>query len=91
MSVVDSLKTLPLFAGIPDARLEQLVSAFEARQFKAGTRLFDAGDTARSFELLTKGEVSLEESPTTRFDLRPTAPLGELGALTGIPRSTTAT
>jgi CRP-like cAMP-binding protein len=46
---------------------------------------------ATHFELLTKGEVCLEESPTTKFDLRPVSPLGELGALTGIPRSTTAT
>ncbi len=41
--------------------------------------------------MLSKGVVSLEESKTTRFDLHAVAPLGELGALTGIPRSTTAT
>ena len=34
--------------------------------------LFSPGDTATHFELLTKGEVCLEESsPRTRFDLRP--------------------
>ena len=91
MSIVNSLKTLPLFQGIPEARLEQLVGAFRAVSHKAGTKLFEAGDTATHFELLTKGEVCLEESVTTKFDLKPFAPLGELGALTGIPRSTTAT
>jgi CRP-like cAMP-binding protein len=74
-----------------EARLGELVAAFQPRTHKAGTVLFKAGDVATHFELLTKGEVSLEESPTTRFDLRPVSPLGELGALTGIPRSTTAT
>lgn len=91
MSIATSLQTLPLFQGITEARLEQLVGAFRSVSHKAGTTLFKAGDTATHFELLTKGEVCLEESPTTKFDLRPVSPLGELGALTGIPRSTTAT
>jgi CRP/FNR family transcriptional regulator, cyclic AMP receptor protein len=91
VSIVNSLKTLPLFQGIPEARLEQLVGAFRTVSHKAGTTLFAAGDTATHFELLGKGEVCLEESATTKFDLRPFSPLGELGALTGIPRSTTAT
>ncbi len=91
MSIVSSLQTLPLFQGIPAARLEQLVGAFRTVSHKAGTKLFAAGDTATHFELLTKGEVCLEESETTKFDLRPFSPLGELGALTGIPRSTSAT
>lgn len=91
MSIVKSLKTLPLFQGIPEARLEQLVKAFRSVSHKAGATLFGTGDTASHFELLTKGDVCLEESATTKFELRPFSPLGELGALTGIPRSTTAT
>jgi CRP/FNR family cyclic AMP-dependent transcriptional regulator len=91
VTIVNSLKSLPLFQGVPEARLGELVAAFQPVTHKAGTTLFKAGDVATHFELLTKGEVSLEESPTTKFDLRPVSPLGELGALTGIPRSTTAT
>ena len=97
MSIVQDLRALPLFQGISEARLEQLVTAFQTVKHKAGTVLFRPGDTAENFELLVKGEVSVEEEPTstelpaTRFDLRPISPLGELGALTGLPRSTTAT
>lgn len=90
MDVMTSLKALPLFQGIPEARLGQLVSAFKTVAHKAGDTLFRPGDTATHFVLLAKGEVTIEESPTTRFELRPVAPIGELGALTGIPRSTTA-
>jgi CRP/FNR family cyclic AMP-dependent transcriptional regulator len=90
VSIVNSLQALPLFQGIAEARLEQLVGAFRKVNHPAGTTLFETGDIATHFELLTKGEVCLEESPTTKFDLRPVSPLGELGALTGIPRSTTA-
>ena len=91
MTIVNSLKSLPLFQGMSEVRLGQLVAAFQPVTHKAGTTLFTTGDIATHFELLSKGEVCLEESPTTRFELRPVSPLGELGALTGIPRSTTAT
>ncbi len=91
VSIVNSLKTLPLFQGIAEARLAQLVAAFRTVTHKAGSKLFAVGDKATHFEVLAKGEVRVEESPTTTFDLRPFSPIGELGALTGIPRSTTAT
>ena len=91
MTIASSLKSLPLFQGIPEVRLGELVAAFRPTSHKAGTVLFKAGDIATHFELLAAGEVCLEESATTRFDLKPVSPLGELGALTGIPRSTTAT
>ncbi|HVH47663.1 MAG TPA: cyclic nucleotide-binding domain-containing protein [Labilithrix sp.] len=97
MTVVQDLRTLPLFEGISEARLEQLVTAFRTVKHDAGAVLFRPGDKATYFELLTKGVVVIEEEatstevPAVRFDLRPLAPLGELGALTGLPRSTTAT
>ncbi len=97
MSIVHDLRALPLFQGISEVRLEQLVATFQPATHKAGTVLFRPGDTATRFELLTKGQVTVEEErtstevPAVRFDLRPLAPLGELGALTGLPRSTTAT
>lgn len=97
MSIVHNLRSLPLFQGISEVRLEQLVSTFSKSAHKAGSTLFRPGDTATHFDLLTKGQVTIEEEPTSagvpgvRFDLRPVAPIGELGALTGLPRSTTAT
>ncbi len=100
MSIVQDLRSLPLFQGIPEDRLAQLVEAFRPIKHAAGAALFVAGETATKFEILTKGEVSIEESvengtPTAaagaRFVLRTLGPLGELGALTGLPRSTTAT
>ena len=97
MSIVHDLRALPLFQGISEVRLEQLVATFRTSTHKAGSVLFQPGDTATRFELLAKGQVTIEEErtstevPAVRFDLRPLAPLGELGALTGLPRSTTAT
>jgi CRP/FNR family transcriptional regulator, cyclic AMP receptor protein len=96
-TIVSELRALPLFHGISEARVAQLVEAFRPVIHKAGTVLFRPGDAATRFEILVKGEIALEEEPTSkdlppvRFELRPTTALGELGALTGMPRSTTAT
>lgn len=91
MTIVDSLKALPLFQGIALSSLTELVGTFRPITRKAGTVLFRPGELATHFELLTSGEVTIEEEGAARFQLKPVAPLGELGALTEIPRSTTAT
>jgi CRP-like cAMP-binding protein len=97
VTVVQDLRALPLFEGISEARLAQLVTAFRTVKYVAGTVLFQPGDKATHFDLLVKGEVVIEEEatslagPAVRFELRSVSPLGELGALTGLPRSTTAT
>jgi CRP-like cAMP-binding protein len=89
--MVRELRALPLFQGISEPRLGQLLGAFRKTTHQAGTVLFKSGDVAAHFELLVSGEVTLDEEGGARFQLRPLAPLGELGALTGIPRNTTAT
>jgi CRP/FNR family transcriptional regulator, cyclic AMP receptor protein len=91
VTIVRDLSALPLFHGIPEARLGQLLAAFHPAPHPAGTVLFKDGDVATHFEILAKGEVTIEEEGAARFQLRALAPLGELGALTGLPRNTTAT
>jgi CRP-like cAMP-binding protein len=100
VTIVQDLLSLPLFQGIPEDRLGQLVDAFRSVKHPSGTVLFTAGEVATKFEILLTGEVVIEETSSsdtpsaaagTRLTLRNLAPLGELGALTGLPRSTTAT
>lgn len=90
MSIATELRSLPLFQGIPEARLEQLVSVFRPVSKKAGAVLFEPNELATHFEVLVKGEVTLEEEGAVNLTLRAFAPLGELGALTGIPRQARA-
>ncbi len=84
------IRTIPLFANIPDERLSGLIGVFETKTVPAGHVLFRAGEVHTSFVLLTGGEVTLEEEGNPKFRLRPFAPIGELGALTGLPRNATA-
>jgi CRP/FNR family cyclic AMP-dependent transcriptional regulator len=84
------LRTVPLFERMTDAHLKELMSVFERRTLKRGAVLFDAGEVAEHFNLLTKGEISLLEDGKPRFRLLPLAPIGELGAVTRLPHNVSA-
>jgi len=87
------LQAIPLFHGITDAHLEELVGAGERLSVESGAVLFDAGSTPTHLMLLVRGEVALREPGVygePRFRLSPIAPIGELGAVTGLARNTTA-
>jgi CRP-like cAMP-binding protein len=88
---VSQLRSIPLFAGVREEHVRELVLAFQHLERPEGTVLFRTGDTPAYFEVLTKGIVTLEESGATKFQLHPVSPIGELGALTGMRRNATAT
>jgi CRP/FNR family cyclic AMP-dependent transcriptional regulator len=84
------LRTIPLFHGFADEELGELADLF--KQVDAGDKpLFEVAEPATSLYLLTKGEVVLDRPGDDVFRLRPPALIGELGALTGLARSTRAT
>jgi CRP/FNR family transcriptional regulator, cyclic AMP receptor protein len=89
------LHAIPLFHGITDDHLAELMGACERLSLPAGATLFEAGSEPAHFLLLTAGEVVLREPAPNgngdpRFRLSPIAPIGELGAVTGLRRNTTA-
>ena len=86
----DNLSTIPLFRGITGQHLEKLTAVLERSSFPAGHVLFRAGDVPEHFLLLVRGEVTLKEGDDDRFRLRAVAPIGELGALMGLPRNADA-
>jgi CRP-like cAMP-binding protein len=84
------LRAIPLFQKITDSHLDELTSAFEALHVGRDTVLFEAGSEPQHLLVLVNGEVALQDAGETRFRLTPIAPIGELGAVTGIKRNTTA-
>ena len=84
------LRTIPLFQGFGDEELGQLGGLFTKVTINPGKPLFDVGEPAAELYLLTAGEVVLELPDDDLFRLSPPALIGELGALTGLPRSTRA-
>ena len=84
------LRSIPLFRNIPEEHLASLMGVFERCQHQPGDVLFRAGDRPKDLLLLVRGEVALLDEGVVRFRLRPLAPIGELGAVTGLTRYTTA-
>jgi CRP/FNR family transcriptional regulator, cyclic AMP receptor protein len=84
---VTELRTIPLFQGFGDDELAQIGKRFDRITSRA---LFDVGEPASKLYVLTQGEVVLDRPGDDVFRLRPPALIGELGALTGLPRSTRA-
>lgn len=82
------LRTIPLFQGFGEAELGEIGTLFTPVAIDSKP-LFEIGEPATTFYVLTKGEVELTGDDV--FRLRPPALIGELGALTGLPRSTKAT
>src|SRR5262249_36557657 len=87
------LHAIPLFNGITDDHLAELIGAFERLSIEADQTLFQAAAAPTHLLLLVSGEVALHDpgaNGVPRFRLSPIAPIGELGAVTGLRRSTTA-
>jgi len=85
------LRIIPLFHGFGDDELATLGRLF--KRVDTGDKdheLFDVGEPAQELYLLTTGEVVLDRPNDDVFRLHPPALIGELGALTGLPRSTRA-
>lgn len=87
----NELRIIPLFHGFGDDELAALARLFTKVELpNAEHQLFDVGEPALELFLLTAGEVVLERPDDDVFRLHPPALIGELGALTGLARSTRA-
>ena len=78
------------FRTLPTSTCRSSWLHLQHQRVKEGEVLFQAGSRPTGLLLLTSGEVALKEGDEIRFRLRPVAPIGELGALTGLVRNTTA-
>jgi CRP-like cAMP-binding protein len=94
-AIVAFLASLPLFAGLGRARLLALAGECGIRQLPRGAFLFFQGDPADALYAVRSGSFALLLSgPDGRElvinEMRPGECFGELGLLTGLPRSTGA-
>ena len=84
------LRTIPLFHGFGAEELRAIGDLFTRVETDPNTPLFDIHEPATTLYLLTAGEVTLDRPGDDLFRLFPPALIGELGALTTLPRSTRA-
>jgi len=84
------LRTVPFLRELSDEQLGRLQRQLSARVLPAGETLFRAHTVPTRFILLGRGEVHLLEDGEVKHRVRAVAAIGELAALTGIPRASTA-
>ncbi len=84
---IDHLRLVSLFRGFSDDELGEIAGLFVPATVKADRSLFATGEPAAELYLLAAGEVTLIRPDDDVYRLRPPALIGELGALTGLPRS----
>lgn len=94
-TLTELLQEIPLFAGVGAPVLQALERSSFRRHLEKDTQLFYRGDPADDFYLLLNGEVEiLLTSPDGREliinEMHPGDFFGELGLLTGQPRSADA-
>src|SRR5215213_5133691 len=84
------LRTVSLFRGFSDSDLTEIAALFTRVDPGAGGVVFEVDEPATELYLLAEGEVVLERPGDDVYRLRPPALIGELGALTGLRRSSRA-
>ena len=88
---------LPIFAGIPPARLEAILARRHLRDVPAGTVVLRQGDPPDRFAVIVDGSFAVTRSEAPGQEERPLRTLGldevfgEIGLLTGVPRTATVT
>jgi CRP/FNR family cyclic AMP-dependent transcriptional regulator len=94
-TILQFLGSLPLIEGISRAGIEELARASRFRKIPKGAFIFLQMDPANAVYLVRQGAIAIQlESPDGRElvinDMGPGDCFGELGILTGQPRSTSA-
>ncbi len=94
--VLESLATIPFFAGLDPDALERLASSMRSRRFRRGEVIFHVGDPGDALFVIVSGDVKISLPSETGEEailatLRPGAVFGELALLDGAPRSASAT
>jgi len=90
------LADVPMFAGLPPARMENALRAARVRKVSAGEQVIRQGDAADFFYVIADGrfEVTQAENGGAPRVLRQMGPpefFGEIGLLSGVPRTASVT
>jgi CRP/FNR family cyclic AMP-dependent transcriptional regulator len=88
---VDTLKKVPLFAGLDDRELGQIADSMRERRFGAGDTVTQEGAGGAGFFIVAEGEANVTVSGQPRGSIGPGDYFGEIALLTGSDRTATIT
>ena len=88
---VSQLKTVPLFAEVPDESLSKIAPFTKVDEFADGKEVIREGGFSNDFYVITEGSAKVERDGEHLADLGPGDVFGEQGLLEKQARSATVT
>lgn len=86
------LRKIPVFHALPPSQVGRLMGMCQSRGLEEGAILCHSGTPSDEMYILVAGELSVQTAEGLRVaTLRPVTTVGEMGVITGQPRSATVT
>lgn len=87
----DTLKRVPLFAGLDDKELDEIASSMRERRFKAGDTVTQEGAGGVGFFVVQEGEAEVNVGGEVKGSVGPGDYFGEIALINESPRTATLT
>jgi CRP/FNR family cyclic AMP-dependent transcriptional regulator len=87
--VIETLRRVPLFAGMTDKELKRLAANMTERTFPEGKAVTTQGQSGVGFFVIEDGEATVSRDGETIRDLGPGDYFGEIALIDNGPRSAT--
>ena len=91
MSATDTLKNVPLFAGLDDKDLDRISNVMRERRFKAGETLTKQGSDGVGFFVIEEGTAEVTVDGEAKGSVGPGDYFGEVALLNNSARTATLT
>jgi CRP/FNR family transcriptional regulator, cyclic AMP receptor protein len=88
---VDTLKKVPLFAGLDNKELQQIAASMRERKFKAGDTVTQEGAGGVGFFVVEQGQADVSIGGESKGSVGPGDYFGEIALINESPRTATLT
>jgi CRP-like cAMP-binding protein len=91
MELLERLRTVPLFKGLSDEELTDVVDRSRVVEFEAHHDIVEEGGGFVGFHLILEGQATVSQASRTVTTLGPGDSFGEISVIDGKPRTATVT